>query len=55
MALRRNIGQLLPNGQVADGGKERTVASGRIDIVVRDENGSTVVLNSRQAKRTEMR
>lgn len=44
MALRRNIGQLLPGGQVVDGGKERTVASGRIDIVARDEGGSTVVI-----------
>jgi hypothetical protein len=43
-ALRRNIGQLLPGGQVADGGRERTVSSGRVDIVARDERGSTVVI-----------
>jgi RecB family endonuclease NucS len=44
LALRKNIGQLLPGGQIADGGRERSVPSGRIDIVARDESGSTVVI-----------
>jgi hypothetical protein len=44
MALCRNIGQLLPGAKIIDGGKEQTVASGRIDITARDEAGATVVI-----------
>jgi RecB family endonuclease NucS len=44
IALRRNIAQLDPLLTVADGGKERTVPSGRIDITARDADGATVVI-----------
>ena len=43
-ALRRNIGQLETEMKVIDGGKEKTVASGRIDIMAEDKQGTTVVI-----------
>ena len=43
-ALRAEIGQLEPGLEVADGGVERSVASGRIDILARDGAGTAVVI-----------
>ena len=43
-ALRANIEQLEPGLKIIDGGKERTVPSGRIDITAEDKNGKTVVI-----------
>jgi RecB family endonuclease NucS len=43
-ALRANIGQLEAEMKVIDGGKEKTVASGRIDITAEDKQGNTVVI-----------
>jgi endonuclease len=44
MALRRSIEQLEPGLTIIDGGREQTVASGRIDITAHDKDGSTVVI-----------
>jgi hypothetical protein len=43
-ALRLNIEQLEAGLRVADGGTERTVPSGRIDITAEDQDGTTVVI-----------
>jgi hypothetical protein len=43
-ALRANIEQLEVGLKLIDGGKERTVPSGRIDITAEDKNGKTVVI-----------
>ena len=43
-ALRQNISQLEPGLKVVDNGKERSVASGRIDILAEDAKGQTVVI-----------
>jgi len=43
-ALRRSIGQLEAGLEIIDGGTERVVASGRIDILARDQTGSSVVI-----------
>lgn len=43
-ALRRNIAQLEPGLEVTDGGAERHVSSGFIDILARDPQGRTVVI-----------
>lgn len=43
-ALRQSIVQLEPGLAVTDGGKERSVASGRIDILAEDATGLPVVL-----------
>jgi RecB family endonuclease NucS len=43
-ALRDNIGQLEAEMKVIDGGKEKTVESGRIDITAEDRQGNTVVI-----------
>jgi hypothetical protein len=43
-ALRENIEQLEPGLTIDDGGRERTVASGRIDITARDTHGNIVVI-----------
>ncbi|HXC27989.1 MAG TPA: endonuclease NucS domain-containing protein [Stellaceae bacterium] len=44
LALRRSIEQLEPGLMITDGGREQTVASGRIDITTRDKDGATVVI-----------
>ena len=44
MALRANIEQLEPALTITDGGSERIVESGRIDITARDKDGCTVVI-----------
>src|ERR1019366_7919 len=43
-ALRANIGQLEAEMKVIDGGKEKAVAAGRIDITAEDKQGNTVVI-----------
>lgn len=42
--LRANIGQLERGLKIADGGKEKMVPSGRIDITAEDQKGSTVII-----------
>jgi len=44
LALRRSIDQLEPGLTITDGDREKTVASGRIDITARDKDGATVVI-----------
>ncbi len=43
-ALRLNIEQLESGLKILDGGNERSVPSGRIDITTEDERGATVVI-----------
>jgi RecB family endonuclease NucS len=43
-ALRNNIEQLESGLSITDGGKEKQVASGRIDIIATDKQGSAVVV-----------
>ena len=43
-ALRRNIEQLEPGLKITDGGTERTVDAGRIDITAEDGDGNLVVI-----------
>jgi len=43
-ALRANIEQLEPGLKIVDGGTERTVAAGRIDITAEDKDGNLVVI-----------
>lgn len=43
-ALRNSIEQLEPGLTIIDEGKERTVESGRIDIMARGRSGETVVI-----------
>ena len=43
-ALRDNIEQLDPGLTIIDGGSERTVGAGRIDITAEDSNGNLVVI-----------
>lgn len=49
-ALRASISQLEPGLTVIDGGTERTVASGRIDILARDAAGCVVVIELKAVK-----
>ena len=42
--LRHNIAQLDPGLTITDGGSEKTVEAGRIDITARDSDGSIVVI-----------
>lgn len=49
-ALRQNIAQLEPGLHVIDGGKERSVASGRIDILAEDVTGRKVVIELKAVK-----
>ncbi len=43
-AIRDNIAQLEPHLKIIDGGNERTVDSGRIDILARDPDGCYVII-----------
>jgi hypothetical protein len=43
-ALRRHISNLEPGLIIIDGGKERRVPSGFIDIAAKDRNGATVAI-----------
>ena len=49
-ALRQNIAQIEPGLTVIDGGTERTVASGRIDILARDSQGRMLVIELKAVK-----
>ena len=49
-ALRASISQLEPGLTVIDGGTERNVASGRIDILARDAAGALVVIELKAVK-----
>lgn len=48
-ALREEIGQLETGLVIVDGGVERTVASGEIDILARAEDGALVVIELKRA------
>jgi len=43
-ALRKNIAQLEPGLEIIDGGNERRVDAGLIDILARDADGTVVVI-----------
>lgn len=49
-ALRREIEQIEPGLVIADGGVERTVPSGRIDILAKDPSGAWVVIELKAVK-----
>jgi len=49
-ALRQNIVQIEPGLIVIDGGKERTAASGRIDILAQDAQGRKLVIELKAVK-----
>lgn len=49
-ALRNNIEQLEPGLKIIDGGVERSVASGRIDILAQDQSGAAVVIELKSVK-----
>lgn len=49
-ALRQNIGQLGQGYEIIDGGKERSVASGRIDILAKDGEERLVVIELKAVK-----
>lgn len=49
-ALRQHLGQLEPGLVLADGGQERSVASGRIDILARDPRERLVVIELKAVK-----
>lgn len=44
LALRNSIDQLEPGLKITDGGKERVVEAGRIDITAKDPKGNSVVI-----------
>jgi RecB family endonuclease NucS len=44
MQLRKQIERVEPGLTLADDGKERAVATGRIDVTARDKNGDFVVI-----------
>ena len=43
-AVRRQISALRPDLKIADGGTERAVATGRIDVLAEDRNANLVVI-----------
>lgn len=49
-ALRANITQLEPGLEIADGGAEKHVPSGFIDILARDASGALVVIELKAVK-----
>lgn len=49
-ALRQNITQIEPGLTVIDSGKERSVASGRIDILAQDAQGRILVIELKAVK-----
>jgi hypothetical protein len=51
-ALRQSIVQLEPGLEIVDRGAERSVASGRIDILARDRAGAHVVIELKAVRAT---
>ena len=49
-ALRASIGQLAAGLTIVDGGTEKTVDAGRIDITAEDPDGTTVVIELKAGK-----
>jgi len=49
-ALRKEIGQLEDGLVIVDGGSEKTIPSGRIDILAKDRDGSLVVIELKAVK-----
>ena len=49
-ALRANIEQLEAGLRITDGGVERTVEAGRIDITAEDSNGNLVIIELKAGK-----
>lgn len=49
-AIRQNISQLDPDLRIVDGGKERHVAAGFIDILAEDGDSSLVVIELKSGK-----
>ena len=49
-ALRANIEQLEPGLAIVDGGTEKSVATGRIDITAEDSQGNLVIIELKAAK-----
>ncbi len=49
-ALRSNIQQLEPGLRITDGGVERTVEAGRIDITAEDSDGRLVLIELKRRK-----
>ncbi len=49
-ALRANIEQLEPGLKITDGGAEKTVESGRIDITAEDAEGRLVIIELKAGK-----
>lgn len=43
-AIRANIGQIDMNLHIVDGGREKAVASGKIDILTEDQDGTSVII-----------
>jgi hypothetical protein len=50
IALRRSIDQLEPGLAIADGGAEKIVPSGRLDIFAKDAAGSSVIIELKAVK-----
>lgn len=51
-ALRRNIEQLEPGLSITDGGVERTVEAGKIDVTAEDVDGNLVIIELKTGKAT---
>jgi hypothetical protein len=51
--LRANIEQLEPGLKIIDGGKERTLKTGRIDILAEDRDQATVVIELKTSEANE--
>lgn len=51
-ALRRNIEQLEPGLSITDGGVERTVEAGKIDVTAEDVDGNMVIIELKTGKAT---
>lgn len=49
-ALRANVEQLEPGLTIVDGGKEKSVATGQIDITAEDSQGNLVIIELKAAK-----
>ncbi len=52
-ALRKHIDQLESGLEIVDGGSERSVDSGRIDILAKDSNGTFVIIELKAGTATD--